>query len=123
MNRKQVFKTICWALPLLSAGCAGTQTDGAPTQLTQYVNTHIGTGGHGHVFMGANVPFGMVQLGPSSIPQEWDWTSGYHISDSTVIGFPHTHLSGTGIGDLHDITLMPVNGKVTYDRRVRDVIT
>lgn len=83
---------------------------------TSYVNPRIGTGGHGHVFYGANVPYGFVQLGPSSIPQEWDWTSGYHISDSTVIGFPHTHLSGTGIGDLHDVNVMPVVGEVTYAR-------
>ena len=116
MNRKQVLKTICWALPLMSVGCSGTHTETVSTNFTSFVNTHIGTGGHGHVFMGANVPFGMVQLGPSSIPQEWDWTSGYHISDSTVIGFPHTHLSGTGIGDLHDITVMPVTGEVTYAR-------
>lgn len=81
-----------------------------------YVDPHIGTGGHGHVFMGANVPFGMVQLGPTSIPQSWDWCSGYHEGDSTVIGFSHTHLSGTGIGDLFDITVMPVVGDVTYAR-------
>ena len=83
---------------------------------TAYVDTSIGTGGHGHVFVGANVPFGAVQLGPTSIPQLWDWTSGYHVSDSTVIGFSHTHLSGTGIGDLCDITVMPVTGEVTYAR-------
>lgn len=83
----------------------------------QYVDTKIGSGGHGHVFVGANVPFGMVQLGPTSIPQDWDWCSGYHESDSTVIGFSHTHLSGTGIGDLFDITVMPVEGKgLTYAR-------
>ena len=81
-----------------------------------YVDPHIGTGGHGHVFMGANVPFGMVQLGPTSIPQSWDWCSGYHEGDSTVIGFSHTHLSGTGIGDLFDITVMPVVGDVKYAR-------
>lgn len=81
-----------------------------------FVDTGIGTGGHGHVFVGASVPFGMVQLGPTSIPQQWDWCSGYHESDSTVIGFSHTHLSGTGIGDLFDITVMPVIGEVTYDR-------
>ena len=62
------------------------------------------------MFVGASVPFGAVQLGPTSIPQSWDWCSGYHSSDSTVIGFSHTHLSGTGIGDLFDITLMPVVG-------------
>jgi len=79
---------------------------------TAYVDTSIGTGGHGHVFVGANVPFGAVQLGPTSVPQEWDWCSGYHISDSTVVGFSQTHLSGTGIGDLFDVTILPVRGEV-----------
>ena len=88
------------------AGCNKAETQ----SLTDYVDPKIGSGGHGHVFVGANVPFGMVQLGPTSIPQEWDWCSGYHDSDSTVIGFSHTHLSGTGIGDLFDITMMPVVG-------------
>jgi putative alpha-1,2-mannosidase len=90
----------------LLTGCSEKTTD-----FTSYVDPKIGSGGHGHVFVGANVPFGMVQLGPTSIPQEWDWCSGYHDSDSTVIGFSHTHLSGTGIGDLFDITVMPVIGK------------
>ena len=85
-------------------------------KLTQYVDPLIGSAAHGHVFVGANVPFGFVQLGPSSIPQDWDWCSGYNRSDSTVIGFAHTHLSGTGCGDLHDITVMPVVGQVTYAR-------
>lgn len=74
--------------------------------LTQ-VDPTIGTGGHGHVFVGANVPFGMVQAGPQQIIDAWDWCSGYHESDTLVIGFSHTHLSGTGIGDLGDIMLMP----------------
>ena len=98
---------------LLLAGCA-QQSD--IESYTDLVDPKIGSGGHGHVFVGANVPFGMVQLGPTSIPQEWDWCSGYHDSDSTVIGFSHTHLSGTGIGDLFDITIMPVVGEVTYGR-------
>ena len=85
-------------------------------QLISYIDPKIGTGDHGHVFVGANVPFGMVQVGPTSIPQEWDWCSGYHASDSTLIGFSHTHLSGTGIGDLFDVTIMPVVGDVTYSR-------
>ena len=85
-------------------------------QLTSYVDPKIGTGDHGHVFVGANVPFGMVQVGPTSIPQEWDWCSGYHSSENTLIGFSHTHLSGTGIGDLFDVTVMPVVGDVTYAR-------
>lgn len=92
------------AATLLIIGCSQTED----VRYTDYVDTSIGTGGHGHVFVGANVPFGLVQLGPTSIPQEWDWCSGYHVSDSTVIGFSHTHLSGTGIGDLFDITVMPV---------------
>ena len=79
---------------------------------TQYVNQFIGTGFHGHVFLGANVPFGAVQLGPVNITHGWDWCSGYHYSDSTIVGFSHTHLSGTGIGDLGDILFMPVTGSV-----------
>ncbi|WP_295771560.1 GH92 family glycosyl hydrolase [uncultured Mucilaginibacter sp.] len=82
------------------------------TSLTKYVDPYIGTGFHGHVFLGANVPFGAVQLGPTNISQGWDWCSGYHISDSTIVGFQHTHLSGTGIGDLGDISLMPTTGPI-----------
>ena len=74
------------------------------------VDPMIGSGFHGHVFVGANVPFGFVQAGPTNVTQGWDWCSGYHESDSTVIGFSHTHLSGTGCGDLLDVTLMPVTG-------------
>ena len=84
--------------------------------LTNYVDPLIGSGGHGHVFVGASVPFGMVQLGPTSINQTWDWCSGYHQDEASVIGFSHTHLSGTGIGDLFDVTVMPVTGEVTYAR-------
>lgn len=84
--------------------------------LTDYVNPLIGSGGHGHVFVGASVPFGMVQLGPTSISQTWDWCSGYHQDEASVIGFSHTHLSGTGIGDLFDVTVMPVTGEVIYAR-------
>lgn len=72
------------------------------------VNPLIGSGGHGHVFVGASVPHGMVQLGPNNLSKGWDWCSGYHASDSTIIGFAQTHLSGTGIADLGDIIFMPV---------------
>ena len=78
---------------------------------TQWVNPRIGTGGHGHVFYGANVPFGYVQLGPTEPTRGWDWCSGYHDSDSVLIGFGHQHLSGTGIGDLGDIALLPVSSR------------
>ena len=101
------------AAGLLLTACAQPAAEG---NYTRFVDPKIGTGGHGHVFVGANVPFGMVQVGPTSIPQSWDWVSGYHDSDSTVVGFSHTHLSGTGIGDLFDVTVMPVVGEVTYAR-------
>ncbi|MBP5426109.1 MAG: GH92 family glycosyl hydrolase [Prevotella sp.] len=76
--------------------------------LTALVNPMIGTGGHGHVFLGANVPFGFVQLGPTNRLNGWDWCSGYHYSDSVIIGFSHLHLSGTGCADLGDLAFLPV---------------
>lgn len=82
---------------------------------TAFVDPFIGSGGHGHVFVGANVPYGMVQVGPQQIRDAWDWCSGYQYSDTLVIGFSHTHLSGTGIGDLGDVLLMPYDpAKVRY---------
>lgn len=108
--KNKVFTLVAGVCALLS--CTNTGND-----LTKFVDPSIGTGGHGHVFMGANVPFGAVQLGPTSVSQGWDWCSGYHISDSTVIGFSHTHLSGTGCGDLLDLTVLPVCGEVAdYSR-------
>lgn len=74
-----------------------------------FVDPFIGSAGHGHVFVGANVPFGAVQLGPNNPTRGWDWCSGYHYSDSVLIGFAHTQLSGTGVGDLGDLLFMPVN--------------
>ena len=85
--------------------------------LAQYVDPYIGTGGHGHVFLGANVPYGLVQVGPTQYKRGWDWCSGYHYSDSVIIGFGQMHLSGTGIGDLGDIALLP-----TTDATQRDVM-
>jgi predicted alpha-1,2-mannosidase len=84
-----------------------------PKKAIDYVNPFIGTGGHGHTYPGSMVPFGMVQLSPDNGTQEWDWCSGYHYSDSVITGFSHTHLSGTGIGDLCDISVMPSVGKKT----------
>ncbi len=73
-----------------------------------YVNPFIGTGGHGHTFPGATVPFGMVQLSPDTrIDGSWDGCSGYHYSDSIIYGFSHTHLSGTGCSDYGDIAILP----------------
>jgi predicted alpha-1,2-mannosidase len=111
--RKNAFKLA--ALAMLTNLCLYVPAQGqqrTAASLTRYVNPFIGTGFHGHVFLGANVPFGAVQLGPSNISEGWDWCSGYHISDSTIVGFQHTHLSGTGIGDLGDISIMPTTGVI-----------
>ena len=105
---------------VLMATAFMTACSSSNDSLLRYVDPKIGSGGHGHVFVGASVPFGLVQVGPTSIPQDWDWCSGYHSSDESVIGFSHTHLSGTGIGDLFDVTLMPVIGEVTYARGTQE---
>ena len=83
-------------------------------QLINYVNPFIGTGGHGHTFPGATLPFGMMQLSPDTRLDGWDGCSGYHYSDSEIYGFSHTHLSGTGVSDYGDILLMPTN-KVVFN--------
>ncbi|UKJ07039.1 GH92 family glycosyl hydrolase [Solitalea lacus] len=95
---------------IVAAGVAFMSTQVMAQQKSKkidYVNPFIGTGGHGHTYPGATVPFGMVQLSPDNGTQGWDWCSGYHYSDSVIAGFSHTHLSGTGIGDLADISVMP----------------
>ncbi|MFD1163688.1 GH92 family glycosyl hydrolase [Hwangdonia seohaensis] len=79
---------------------------------TAYVEPFIGTGGHGHTYPGATVPFGMLQVTPVNGISAWDWCSGYHYSDSIAVGFSHLALSGTGIGDLADILFMPINKEV-----------
>ena len=114
MNAIKLLSAILIIMAL--AGCAATEQQNPNTDYCAKVNPKIGSGGHGHVFVGANVPFGMTQVGPTSITQEWDWCSGYHDSENSVIGFSHTHLSGTGCGDLFDVTLMPVIGEVEYGR-------
>ncbi len=80
--------------------------------LTAYVNPFIGTGGHGHTFPGATMPFGMMQLSPDTRLDGWDGCSGYHYSDDVIYGFSHTHLSGTGVSDYGDILLMPTTKEV-----------
>lgn len=77
-----------------------------------WVDPFIGSGGHGHVFVGASVPFGAVQLGPNNVFKGWDWCSGYHYSDNVIVGFSHNHLSGTGCNDLGDVALMPYTGEL-----------
>ena len=85
-----------------------------PKFITDYVNPFIGTGGHGHTYPGASVPFGMVQLSPDTRLDGWDGCSAYHGSDSVVYGFSHTHLSGTGCSDYGDILVMPFTGKPDF---------
>ncbi|WP_341214935.1 GH92 family glycosyl hydrolase [uncultured Wocania sp.] len=79
---------------------------------TVHVDPFIGTGGHGHTYPGATVPFGMLQVTPVNGISSWDWCSGYHYSDSIAVGFSHLALSGTGIGDLADVLFMPINKEV-----------
>ncbi len=87
---------------LLVAGCSQP----SPSPVEQ-VDPMIGSGGHGHVFVGANYPHGMVQLGPVQPNKGWDWCSGYHNSGNQIVGFSHSRLTGTGIGDLSDVLFMP----------------
>ena len=95
--------TFCFLLILLFAGCDNSKE--TPYSL---VDPFIGTGGHGHTYPGAAFPFGMVQLSPDTRQDSWDGCSGYHHSDTAILGFSHTHLSGTGVGDYGDIRFMPV---------------
>lgn len=94
-------------IAVLATACSTGSVDYAGSRLTAFVDPFTGTGSNGHVFLGANVPFGMVQAGPSQSVKGWDWCSGYHYSDTTLLGFSQTHLSGTGVGDLGDILLLP----------------
>jgi len=87
---------------------------GLPPDPIAHVDPFIGTGGHGHTFPGATVPFGMVQLSPDTRLEGWDGCSGYHDSDARVFGFSHTHLSGTGVSDYGDILLLPATGPIVW---------
>jgi len=117
LSTKMMRFTAYAAITCLVFGCGSASKNDTETKITPlvadedvltYVDPFIGTGGHGHTFPGATVPFGMVQLSPDNLTKErWDWTSGYHYSDTTLLGFSHTHLSGTGVGDLLDILVMP----------------
>jgi len=107
MNRKKI---LCFTVFFsLLAAMTFAQVKEKPVN---YVNPFIGTGGHGHTFPGATVPFGMVQLSPDTYDNEWDWCSGYHITDNSIMGFSHTHLSGTGCADYGDILFMPTTGAI-----------
>lgn len=103
-------KKLCCLIPILLIFSACTQRfDKGPATL---VDPFIGTDGHGHTYPGATLPFGMVQLSPDTRKDSWDGCSGYHYSDKTIMGFSHTHLSGTGVGDYGDIRFMPMTGEL-----------
>ncbi|WP_298264317.1 GH92 family glycosyl hydrolase [uncultured Lutibacter sp.] len=118
---KHSYKLVLLGIVLSIISCTSTiKKDKESTiKLTKYVNPFIGTGGHGHTYPGATVPFGMLQVSPDNGISSWDWCSGYHYSDSITIGFSHLHLSGTGIGDLADIRLMPLNKKVDLAKEIK----
>ncbi|HEX7326414.1 MAG TPA: GH92 family glycosyl hydrolase [Rhodanobacteraceae bacterium] len=103
------------ASPATAAG--GTPaTDGNPaTGVSRYVDVFVGTGGHGHTYPGATVPWGMVQLSPDTNNTGWDACSGYHQADGSIMGFSHTHLSGTGGADMLDVLVQPAQGEVLLD--------
>lgn len=99
---------------LLFLSCKNEENKAHQKSLTEFVDPFIGTGGHGHTYPGATSPFGRVQPSPDNGTTGWDWCSGYHVSDSIISGFAQLHLSGTGIGDLADILLMPTNKKMDF---------
>ena len=103
-------KYVCWfALPLcMGLACTPAPQEKVEEDLIGYTNPMIGTDFTGNTYPGAQVPFGMVQLSPDNGLPGWDRISGYYYPDSTIAGFSHTHLSGTGAGDLYDISFMPV---------------
>lgn len=121
MNRPKFLKNwwnlafVFMSVVVLLGSCTQLPPESA-RQPVDYVDPLIGSGGHGHVFVGANVPFGAVQVGPNNIYKGWDWCSGYHFSDSLIIGFSQLHLSGTGIGDLADVLIMPYTGESRLDK-------
>ncbi len=110
--------------PLLTAVLIGCSCFSFSQKLTKFVDPFLGTGGHGHTYPGATVPFGKVQLSPDNGNEGWAWCSGYHYSSDSIAGFSHTHLSGTGIGDWYDISVMPlttsakpINGKIPFSHK------
>jgi len=105
--------------PFLIALAFLTTTIFQAQDFAKHVNPFIGTGGHGHTFPGATLPYGMVQLSPDTrIDGSWDGCGGYHYSDNVIYGFSHTHLNGTGVSDYGDIMLMPTMGEPSFDNKV-----
>ena len=115
--KKPIYIIIFFAIIFGFNFYANTNNDNS---LIKYVDPFIGSGGHGHVFVGATVPFGGVQVGPTNFNKGWDWSSSYHHTDSIVKGFCHLNLSGTGMSDLGELTIMPATGKLKYNAGNQD---
>ena len=115
--KKPIYIIIFFAIIFGFNFYANTNND---NNLIKYVDPFIGSGGHGHVFVGATVPFGGVQVGPTNFNKGWDWSSSYHHTDSIVKGFCHLNLSGTGMSDLGELTIMPATGKLKYNAGNQD---
>jgi predicted alpha-1,2-mannosidase len=116
MNIKNANIAILFFLTLMACN---KQVHKDEKSYVKYVDPFIGTGGHGHTYPGATVPFGMLQVSPDNGISKWDWCSGYNYSDSITLGFSHLHLSGTGIGDLADIRFMPINKKIDLTSKIK----
>ncbi len=112
--KKRNLLSIFFILLVLSS-CSTTSVE--KQDLARYVNPFIGTGGHGHTFPGATAPFGMIQNSPDTRMDSWDGCSGYHISDTTILGFSLTHLTGTGCNDYGDFRFMPIMGKPVFNSK------
>ncbi|MBE6346426.1 MAG: glycoside hydrolase family 92 protein [Lentimicrobiaceae bacterium] len=110
MNRNLILIiTMC----ILSFSCSTSNHE--RQDLAQYVKPFVGTGGHGHTYPGAVAPFGMIQNSPDTRMDSWDGCSGYHISDTTILGFSLTHLTGTGCNDYGDFRFSPITGEVSCE--------
>ncbi len=107
------------AFASMRAAGQGGDTALAGAGVSRHVDMFVGTGGHGHTYPGATVPWGMVQLSPDTNDFGWDACSGYHQADGSIMGFSHTHLSGTGASDMLDVLVMPAQGPVLLDPGAR----
>lgn len=112
-RKKAILKIVVIGIICVTIGACSSKKQSFSENLLDYVDPLIGTGGHGHTFLGASVPFGAIQVGPNNFFKGWDWCSGFHVSDSILIGFSHLHLSGTGSPELGDILVMPASGSIT----------
>tara|TARA_R110000787_G_scaffold281103_2_gene392220 strand:- start:4425 stop:7388 length:2964 start_codon:yes stop_codon:yes gene_type:complete len=115
LNSMKFKYLLLFVFTAILGSCKNKETPTVATKtapLISYVNPFIGTGGHGHTYPGATMPFGMMQLSPDTRLDGWDGCSGYHYSDEYIYGFSHTHLSGTGVSDYGDILLMPTNKQI-----------